>query len=117
MGSAKLIAIGLGLAMAWPALAEDWQVLDGAGINAALTARVLGYDPATQQDFKADGTTLYHAGGKDSAGRWEVRGDQYCSVWPPSDHWACYDVAVAGNKVKFVAEDGSETVGGYIDLN
>ena len=96
--------------------AEDWRALDGAAITAALTARVLGYEGGGQQDFKADGTTIYDAG-KPSLGRWGVRGDQYCSVWPPSEVWAYYDVAASGLKIRFRAADGSETLGTYIDLN
>jgi hypothetical protein len=102
------------LVLCWPAmvLAEDWQPLDGAGIATALAARVLVYDGGALQDFFADGRTLY----EDQWGHWEVRGDRYCSVWPPSDRWACYAVAIRGIDLRFTAEGGAETVGRYTDL-
>lgn len=98
----------------WPTLilAEDWQPLDGAGIASALAARVLVYEGGALQDFFADGRTLYG----DQWGRWEVRGDRYCSVWPPSDRRACYDVARRGIDLRFTADGGTETVGRYADL-
>ena len=102
--------------LAGPAVAEEWRVLDGAGIAAALTARVLGYQDGALQDFKADGVTIFDAG-RARFGRWAVRGDQYCSVWPPSEIWACYDVEAMGLDVRFIARDGSVTEGRYIDLN
>jgi hypothetical protein len=95
-----------------PALAEDWERLQGPEISAALTARVLGYKDGKLQDFLADGRTLYG----DSTGRWEVRGDLYCSVWLPSDRWNCYAVDRKGLDIRFTAEDGSDTVGRYVDL-
>lgn len=99
--------------LATPAAAEDWQPRDGAGIRAALTSRTLGYPDGTSQDFKPDGQTL--AGG--AWGKWRVEGDRYCSAWPPSDLWACYEVATRGLEVRFTAENGAEVVGRYIDLN
>jgi hypothetical protein len=102
------------LLLCWPAMApaEDWQPLDGAGIATALASRVLVYEGGALQDFFADGRTLYG----DQWGRWEVRGDRYCSVWPPSDRWACHDVARKGIDLRFTADDGSESVGRYTDL-
>jgi hypothetical protein len=45
-----------------------------------------------RQYFAADGTTVYFGDGPSSIGRWEVRGNQYCSLWPPVAEWECYDV-------------------------
>jgi hypothetical protein len=47
-----------------------------------------------------------------------VQGDLYCSVWPPSDRWDCHDVArsARGLDIRFTGDDGSVTVGRYVDL-
>jgi hypothetical protein len=84
--------------------------LDGAAIGAALTGKALTFDDGSSQSFKPDGDTIYTKG-KASIGHWQVRGDRYCSVWPPSDHWACYDVTSAGSTITFTADDGSASVG------
>jgi hypothetical protein len=102
--------------LAAPAAAEDWRALTGAEITAALTARVLAYDGATQ-NFFADGRTLYEAGGP-SWGAWRVDGDRYCSQWPPRDAWDCYAVEAEarGLDLRFVGKGGEVTVGRYVDL-
>ncbi len=77
-----------------------------------LTGARLAYDDGTEQSFPADGRTLFFArDGSQSIGHWELRGDLYCSVWPPSDHWACYGVEEAEGVIAFVAEDGRRTQG------
>lgn len=107
--------IGLCLVALWPcvAAAEGWERLDGGALRAALEGRTLVYADGTVQDFGADGQTLY---GAESRGRWRVEGDRYCSVWPPSDRWACYDVERDGVRLRFLSEEGAETVGVYGDL-
>ena len=97
----------LGLAlMAGPALAE------GPDVAAALTGTTLSYGDGTYQHFGMGGETVFYGtDGKPSMGRWRVQAGQYCSVWPPSDHWACYEVKVVGQQVDFVAGDGSVSVG------
>ena len=102
------------IAMGTPVAAAEWRVLDGAGIAAALTDRVVIY-PDARQDFRASGRTRYTFGGRDSWGYWRVEGDRYCSQWPPSDLWACYGVEVAGNRVRFVGQGDDITVGVYDD--
>ena len=94
------------------AAAEDWKRLDGPGITAALAARVLGYPDGKLQDFFADGRTLYG----ESWGRWEVRGDRFCSQWPPSDRWTCHAVDQSGLDIRFTDDAGVTTIGRYIDL-
>lgn len=101
------------LLLATPALAEDWKPLDGPAIRQALESRSLTYDDGTTQDFRPDGSTLY---GSDSWGTWRVDGNRYCSAWPPSDASACYDMAQDGLRLKFIAGDGSESIGTYNDL-
>jgi hypothetical protein len=93
------------LLMAGPA----WSAtLDGAAITEALAGHRFAYDDGTSQLFATDGWTLFFArDGSDSIGHWRVEGDQYCSVWPPSDHWACYAVTQDAGRVGFVSGDGS----------
>ncbi len=113
MGWRVLVLAVLSLGPA-PVLAQEWGRLSGPEITRALTARVLGYDDGTTQDFLADGRTLA-AGGW---GRWRVEGDRYCSAWPPSDVWACYLVEreARGLDIRFTGEGGAVTVGRYVDL-
>ena len=92
---------------------EDWQAMDGAQIAAALTDRKVQYAQAWQE-FKASGRTLYNAD-QDSWGYWRVERDQYCSQWPPSDLWACYDMARAGDRLRFMGPSGDVTEGVYAD--
>lgn len=89
--------------------AQDWRAMDGAEIADALTDQSVIYENATQQ-FYASGRTLYNAG-QDSWGYWAVRGDQYCSQWPPGDQWDCYDMAALAGAVRFIGADGSTTDG------
>ncbi|WP_299693020.1 hypothetical protein [uncultured Tateyamaria sp.] len=100
--------------LASPAGAEPWVTLDGAGVRAALEGRVIAFETA-RQDFRSSGRTLYVFGGRDSWGYWRVQGDQYCSQWPPSDLWACYDIAVSGAMVRFVGTGNDVTDGVYAD--
>jgi hypothetical protein len=94
------------------ALAADWEPLDGPAISTALTQRVLGFPDGTLQDFLADGRTL----SGNQWGRWEVRADRYCSVWPPSDRWTCYAVDRQGIDIRFTPEGGQPVIGRYVDL-
>lgn len=114
---AKLLAMIVGL-LASPTFAQDFHQLEGKGVHQALTARVLQYAPNIQQDFFADGRTLYQSP-EESWGTWRVKGDKYCSKWPPADGWACYDVYASdtGLDIRFVDAQGRITVGRYIDLN
>jgi hypothetical protein len=85
--------------------------MKGPDILKALTgARVEGSNWA--QSFDVGGATVYTgADGKQSSGRWDVRGDEYCSQWPPSDVWACYamaaDTAADGITIIWISADGS----------
>ncbi|WP_342075364.1 hypothetical protein [Yoonia sp. SS1-5] len=103
------------MAVLMPAMAGavDWQWADGPAISAALRDQSLIYDNATQSFF-ASGRTVYDAG-EASWGYWAVRGDQYCSQWPPSDGWDCYDVMVKPGKIRFIGVDGSMTDGMVIE--
>jgi len=99
----------------WPAAAraEDWtRVSEDAEIYAALSDRILRYDALTFQSFGADGDTQYITEWT-SDGRWAAQGGQYCSIWPPSDIWTCYDFELLGEQARFISEDGSVSVGTF----
>ena len=74
-----------------PALAE--QAMTGDEIRAALQEATVITPregrPDIRQVFYPSGRTLYNDG-RDSWGYWDVRGDAYCSQWPPSPAWVCY---------------------------
>lgn len=102
---------------AGPAAAESaasWALLDGVGIAEALTDKTLIYEESSaRQVFYASGRTLYESG-RPSWGRWEVRGDKYCSQWPPADGWACYDFGrLDDGGFVFIGESGDQTFGRY----
>jgi hypothetical protein len=106
------------LTMGLPVFAEEWRVLDGAGVTTALTSRVLKYKDNAQQDFFADGLTLYQT--RDASwGKWRVDYDRYCSTWPPAGGWACYQLSISndGLRIRFTDSEGGNTDAKYIDLN
>lgn len=105
------LSAGLGLPCAAATEEAAWVRLSGAEITQALTGKVLEYGKKWQ-DFRASGRTLYFAG-QESWGYWAVRGDQYCSMWPPSDLWACYDMMRHEDRLRFVGQNGDVTEGGY----
>lgn len=92
--------------------AETWTPVNGEQIKAALTGHTVFYGNGATQTFSASGDTQYDSGHL-QPGRWRVDGNRYCSVWPPSDLWACYDVALGadGQAIRFTADDGSTTDG------
>src|SRR4051812_26624292 len=98
------------MALALPAAADEVP-MNGPAILKTLTgAHVEGSN--WSQNFEAGGATVYTgADGKQSSGRWDVRGDEYCSQWPPSDVWACYamaaDTTADGITIIWINADGS----------
>ena len=95
------------------AAGDTWTSLTGEEIRQALSDRKLRYETAWQE-FRASGRTLYNAG-QDSWGYWRVEGNQYCSKWPPSDLWACYDMARSGDRVRFSGSGDDVTDAVYAD--
>ncbi|MEO1704887.1 MAG: hypothetical protein AAFR50_06050 [Pseudomonadota bacterium] len=92
------------------ALAEGFQSLTGSQIETALTGVTLTYEGGEVQTFYASGRTLYD-NGRPSWGTWAVRGDEYCSQWPPADGWACYRMDGAGDVLRFIGESGDISAG------
>lgn len=87
--------------------------LDGAAIQALLADHSFAGDDGgrhSEQIFQAAGATYYSVEGAQSQGRWTVRGDRFCSQWPPSDGWSCYEVMVEGPSVIFVSASGKRYV-------
>lgn len=72
------------------AAAAEERALSGAEI-AALLPTVVSTGERSRQTFETTGGTMY-VEDRPSHGRWRVDGDRYCSQWPPSEHWSCYDV-------------------------
>ena len=95
----------------FPAFA-DWQAVKGDGLGAVLGGQRVVYVSGAWQTFATGGRTLYNAG-QDQWGRWVVRGDQYCSLWPPSDQWSCYDVEIDGRNLRFTGGSGDVTLGRF----
>lgn len=91
-----LAAFLLLLGLASPGATGAEHKLTGPEIQALLAdATVVGGsgDGAFKQYFAPTGQTTYvGTEATPSQGSWRVTGDQYCSVWPPSGTWACYDV-------------------------
>jgi hypothetical protein len=97
-------------------MAEDWEKLAGPEIEAALDEKKVKYPTATQTFYKS-GKTLYDAG-RPSWGNWRIQGDQYCSQWPPSAGWECYDFernGETGAAVRFISKTGHVTEGTYLE--
>ncbi len=109
MNKTAIAALAALVLWARPASAQEWQRLDTEAITSALSDARVTYEGAWQ-DFRASGRTLYNAG-RDSWGRWEARGDRYCSQWPPAAGWACYDVDRAGDLIRFTGDSGDVTEG------
>ncbi len=79
------------------ACAQAGEKMTGTDIETALSDHTAWYTPlvptsARQYFHKNGGTPYITASGEKSYGQWAVRGDQYCSLWPPSDHWTCFNV-------------------------
>ena len=91
-------------------VAEEFVPMTGEQIEAALNDTTLRYEEGQRQVFYASGKTLYD-NGRPSWGNWQVRGDQYCSEWPPADGWACYDMDTDGTTLRFIGESGFITPG------
>ena len=85
----RRLALPLALCAA-PLKAEETRLFDDEAISDLLTGTTVVYEGA-RQIFHTSGVTDYITD-RPSQGRWAARAGQYCSTWPPSDTWACYDV-------------------------
>jgi len=89
--------------------AGQWVQLDGEAIQSVLTDKEVIYEGerSISQAFHASGKTTY-VDARPSFGNWKVSMTQYCSQWPPSREWTCYDVYRDKeiNKIRFIAQSG-----------
>ncbi len=96
------------------ALAESHK-LTGAEIETVLgdhTLQGTRDDGKTwQQIFQKSGATYYSVDAAQSQGLWEVRGDQYCSQWPPNESWTCYDMEGDADSYSFISASGQRSLG------
>ena len=91
-------------------MAEE-RKLSGVEIRIALSDKIVeGTDDSGRrytQIFQKGGLTIFNVMPTSSSnGIWDVRGDQFCSQWPPSTFWTCYDMMATGTVLKFIAPDG-----------
>jgi len=107
---ARVLGFLLIVTVATFAQATDWIKLKrDSDIQEMLTDTLVVYEgeKSITQTFNSDGTTVYTED-RPSVGKWRVTRGQYCSQWPPSSSWACFDI-FAGfdtNDVKFVSDSG-----------
>jgi hypothetical protein len=96
-------AIAFLLLMAASASAAEVR-LTGTEITAALAGKTLYAGPSAEieQIFQSTGLTMYTDKGAMSQGTWKVDGDKYCSQWPPSNNWSCYEVTRDGSTITFI---------------
>ncbi|MGB8313511.1 MAG: hypothetical protein WCE69_03405 [Aestuariivirga sp.] len=91
------------------------QTLTGSDIAAGLADHTLqgvrDDGKEWQQIFQKSGVTYYSVGNAQSQGLWEVRGDQYCSQWPPNESWACYGMTRDVNTFNFISATGQRSSG------
>jgi hypothetical protein len=86
------------------------RLLTGAEITEALSDHIYRHADVTkkvEQIFHANGATYYIEDGAQSQGLWEVRGNKYCSQWPPGEAWSCYTVSVESTVLTFISASGS----------
>ena len=104
--TALLFALGVNpVALAEQVKLNNQQILD------YLTDRtVTGNQNGNgwKQFFRAGGSTDYYQDGYPfpSQGYWKAEGDKYCSQWPPSPHWTCYDFTADGDELVFIPPGG-----------
>ncbi len=121
-GGVRSWLIGGGLMISW--LVPSWLVAQQAPAN--VLARTLGsgdiemllsnrFVAGTQDDnqwvswFSSDGSTTFSQNrNRPTAGNWKAENNQYCSQWPPSQTWDCYDVVSDGVSVEFSKTDTNE---------
>lgn len=105
-------------ALAMPAIAAE-RPLTGAEIDALIKGNtVAGHSDKGnwKQYFAASGETAYLSGDAPASyGAWDIRGDKFCSQWPPNDRWTCYDVtgdlAAAPKTITWIGGGGTKYPG------
>jgi hypothetical protein len=104
------LLIILTLIFSLPSSAAE-RKMTGNDIRTALSDKIVeGTDDSGRrytQVFQKGGLTIYNVMPSSSSnGLWAVRGDQFCSQWPPSQNWSCFDMTEDGGALTFIASDG-----------
>ncbi len=103
----------VGLLGSVQAASEQWQPVIGDEISALLSGQHVVYEGESviSQTFHEGGSTTY-VDGRPSLGRWRASETQYCSSWPPSDYWECYDLFKdsTGKRIRFTSSVGQEWI-------
>jgi hypothetical protein len=91
--------------------AQD-KKLDALAFQALLndiTLVSIDAERAVEQVFQKSGVTFTvdMETKAQSQGFWRIEGNKYCSKWPPSEHWSCYDVFSNDKIVVFVSSNGT----------
>ncbi len=111
MSLRRALMVGLFVAAAPMATPfADEARMTGADIAAALTGNsVHGMWGETEyySYFDANGETIYTTKDGSDVGTWEVKGDQYCSVWAGSGE-DCYTLLRDGDKIIWVVPASGE---------
>jgi len=96
-----------------PAMAAEKE-LSGEEITNLLPV-IIATGKNSRQTFKKSGATTYWDNGRETAGRWRVQNNLYCSQWPPSDAWACYRVMTDSSQksLVWVGMSGTRTVNNF----
>jgi hypothetical protein len=113
------LALALALA-ATAAGGETWLPLDGPAAEAALAGRTIVWEGGAVQHLRSDGETSYAADPASPVrawGRWAIRGERYCTAWPPAESWRCYRIEAAPGtpRLRFTADDGARLTAGYAE--
>lgn len=94
----RLTLLALFTALVPLVASADETKMTGAEVTEALTDNTAIYEGGViKQFFAKSGATPYWDGSRLTHGSWRVTGDQYCSVWPPNNVWACYDMVRTPN--------------------
>lgn len=95
------------------AFSADWMPVVGGEITEVLSGIHVVYEgrDGVSQTFHAGGSTTY-VDGRPSIGNWRASNTQYCSQWPPSSDWECYDLFKDGTgmRIRFLGASGDEWI-------
>lgn len=90
-----------------------WSPMTQDQAESWLYGQVVRYTDGASQFFEepaqpnAPAYTEY-ADGFPSSGEYTLIDGEYCSVWPPSALWECYDLEIheTGKRIRFISEEG-----------
>jgi hypothetical protein len=87
----------------------------GDEIAAALTGHDIVYGDVGWERHEADGRLLSRStesrSGETSVGQWSMQGARRCLRWSDATDWVCYEVEIAGDRLRFIDEMGNTSTG------